>query len=343
MRKIVLLLAVIAVLIAGCTTWECSSDSECPQPLCPGVTTKCDFGKCTTVYPNGTLAKCENATLPNPSAKYCIDKGYRYEIETAADGSQRGYCYVRQSSIPFYEYKCDGWTFYRRECPSCNEFCKAMPHVECVGYWNITGQFPNCECQYVCSISNICSSDADCKSGYSCYNSRYCFPLPRGGLRCGNQEGDLFCHKLCNNNYDCPADMPYCMQVSITQGDVVTLKKMCMKEECKSDSDCPQPKCVGESAVVNVCTKGKCTMIASMPCNETEEMSRELCEENGGHWNECGSPCVGQPPDTPCIEVCVAQCECGGIDNLTCPSGYDCILPAEITGELGICTKPSQA
>lgn len=342
MRRL-LLFALIAVFLAGCTRWECSNDSECPQPLCTGVVAKCDFGKCVNTYPNGTLSKCENTTIPNPSAKYCVDKGYRYEIETAADGSQTGYCYVNQtpSGNP---YKCDGWAFYRGECPTCDAFCKAMPHIACVGYWNITGKFPDCKCQYVCSTFDVCSSDADCKSGYACYNSRYCFPLPHGGLRCGDQEGDLLCHKLCRYNSDCPSDMPYCRQVSITQGDVVTLKNMCMKEECKVDFDCPQPNCIG---IKNICVDGKCEMVNSSGsptnCGGGVNAEKELCETSGGHWNECGSPCIGQPPDTACAAVCVAQCECGGIEDYTCPLGYECTLPADITGGLGVCSRIPQA
>lgn len=33
---------------------------------------------------------------------------------------------------------------------TCEEYCKEQPHILCVGEWNITGEYPNCNCQYVC-------------------------------------------------------------------------------------------------------------------------------------------------------------------------------------------------
>jgi len=40
-------------------------------------------------------------------------------------------------------------TFKKTET-SCEEYCKEQPHILCVGEWNITGEYPNCNCQYVC-------------------------------------------------------------------------------------------------------------------------------------------------------------------------------------------------
>jgi putative hemolysin len=332
----ILALAFAAVFLAGCAApaWECFKDSDCPQPLCLGVISKCDFGRCVTVYQNGTLANCANVSIPNPAAKYCVDKGYRYEIETASDGSQIGYCYV--FSPESYLVKCEEWAFYRGECPNCDVFCKAMPHIECVGYWNISGQFPSCNCQYICSSGTVCSSDSDCPKSYVCYNSRFCGSTPFDVV-CGDQEGDLLCHKKCEVNSDCPVDMPYCRAVSMAQGDVVGMQMMCMREECKVDSDCPQPRCLG---MRGVCIEGRCSVVdsnnKSARCG-TEGMNKELCETYGGHWNECGSACTGRPSGTVCIQVCIAQCECGGIAGWKCPSGYSCRLAGEIADELGVC------
>ncbi|MBD3210657.1 hypothetical protein GF318_04725 [Candidatus Micrarchaeota archaeon] len=33
---------------------------------------------------------------------------------------------------------------------TCEEYCKTLPHVQCVGHWNISGTYPECTCQYVC-------------------------------------------------------------------------------------------------------------------------------------------------------------------------------------------------
>lgn len=42
----------------------------------------------------------------------------------------------------------------------CEEYCLAMPHVMCIGYWIINGNYPNCNCQKICS--SACVTDADC-------------------------------------------------------------------------------------------------------------------------------------------------------------------------------------
>ena len=36
--------------------------------------------------------------------------------------------------------------------PTCGEYCVSQPHIECVGEWNISGTYPNCNCGFVCTI-----------------------------------------------------------------------------------------------------------------------------------------------------------------------------------------------
>lgn len=36
---------------------------------------------------------------------------------------------------------------------SCIDYCPTIPHVQCVGEWNISGNYPNCQCDYVCETS----------------------------------------------------------------------------------------------------------------------------------------------------------------------------------------------
>jgi len=33
---------------------------------------------------------------------------------------------------------------------TCEEYCPTQSHVQCVGIWNISGAYPNCNCQYNC-------------------------------------------------------------------------------------------------------------------------------------------------------------------------------------------------
>ncbi len=48
--------------------------------------------------------------MPNPASVYCIQKGNKLEIRTAADGSQNGICVFPDGST------CDEWAYYLGEC-----------------------------------------------------------------------------------------------------------------------------------------------------------------------------------------------------------------------------------
>jgi len=34
---------------------------------------------------------------------------------------------------------------------TCEEYCSTQPHIMCVGEWNISGEYPNCNCQFTCT------------------------------------------------------------------------------------------------------------------------------------------------------------------------------------------------
>jgi len=72
------------------------------------------------------------ADMPNPASAYCIEKGYKSEIRTAADGSQSGYCIFPDGS------ECDEWAFFRGECgpsesPSIPNFVQAPLPMHATG------------------------------------------------------------------------------------------------------------------------------------------------------------------------------------------------------------------
>ena len=67
-------------------------------------------------------------------------------------------------------------------------------------------------------------------------------------------------------------------------------------------------------------------------------ITQEQCEQAGGNWNECGSPCAGTNADI-CIQMCEVQCECGGIAGFNCPEGFKCRLSGKIADEMGACVK----
>ncbi len=88
---------------------------------------------------------------------------------------------------------------------------------------------------------------------------------------------------------------------------------------------------------------GKCFQInyirdpcGELPSGRVMELTPEICRQAGGNWNECGSPCAGTDAEF-CIQVCQAQCECGGIAGFTCPVGYDCRLSGKTADEIGVC------
>tara|TARA_Y100000310_G_scaffold337750_1_gene425645 strand:+ start:1606 stop:1923 length:318 start_codon:yes stop_codon:yes gene_type:complete len=66
------------------------------------------------------------------------------------------------------------------------------------------------------------------------------------------------------------------------------------------------------------------------------EMTAAYCEESGGKWNECGSPCAGTDAEV-CVAVCSPQCECGGIAGFGCPENFNCKLSGKIADEIGVC------
>jgi len=79
------------------------------------------------------------------------------------------------------------------------------------------------------------------------------------------------------------------------------------------------------------------TAFSFFPPAFSRPLTKELCEDSDGTWNECGSLCTGQPTGTMCAQVCVAVCECKS--SFQCPPGYYCMTSGMGTNETGAC-KP---
>lgn len=47
------------------------------------------------------------------------------------------------------------------ESTTCEEYCLEQPHIECVGAWNISGEYPDCNCSYVCDVVEPEDDDLD--------------------------------------------------------------------------------------------------------------------------------------------------------------------------------------
>jgi hypothetical protein len=39
--------------------------------------------------------------------------------------------------------------------PTCLEHCKSLPHIMCVGEWNVSGTYPDCFCGFVCAEEEV--------------------------------------------------------------------------------------------------------------------------------------------------------------------------------------------
>ncbi|MBI3027066.1 hypothetical protein HYY70_03045 [Candidatus Woesearchaeota archaeon] len=88
----------------------------------------------------------------------------------------------------------------------------------------------------------------------------------------------------------------------------------------------------------NVCQPNEKESGCKADCGGLEGITAEQCSKAGGHWNECGSACSGTGAEI-CIQVCVPQCECGGIAGFRCPHGFRCKLSGRFTDEIGVCVK----
>src|SRR5512140_3253871 len=60
--------------------------------------------------PDAVATVMPQASIPNPASVYCVQKGNKLEIRTAADGSQNGICVFPDGST------CDEWAYFRGEC-----------------------------------------------------------------------------------------------------------------------------------------------------------------------------------------------------------------------------------
>ena len=43
--------------------------------------------------------------------------------------------------------------------PECSDYCLAQPHAACDGNWDVSGEYPDCVCSFICNISNSIEGD----------------------------------------------------------------------------------------------------------------------------------------------------------------------------------------
>ena len=110
---------------------------------------------------------------------------------------------------------------------------------------------------------------------------------------------------------------------------LVVLIAACKPQEDKdSESVCGNDVCDDEDE------ESSC----AADCGGFGGITNKQCEQAGGKWNDCGSPCAGTDAEA-CIQVCSAQCECGDIAGFNCPVGYGCRLSGTVADEIGVCIE----
>jgi putative hemolysin len=152
---------------------ECKTDEDCiPNTSMAGVNYFCDNGICRT-KPFG-----------NPADAFCEEQGGKIEIRTdpRTEDGQYSVCILSNGT------ECDAWSYYYGGCDSCIIYCLKQPHVACVGNWNITGEYPNCNCKFVCTTTDkeFCSSNSDCVPSQCCHPNS-----------CINKNFKAVCNVLC--------------------------------------------------------------------------------------------------------------------------------------------------
>ena len=81
------------------------------------------------------------------------------------------------------------------------------------------------EAEKVSPSLSSCAEERKCNEGFFCYDSQYSGMWPNGVVQ-GPQEGDLLCHKFCENNSDC-WDWKCREEVEIRMWDLVEKKSFC--------------------------------------------------------------------------------------------------------------------
>jgi hypothetical protein len=87
---------------------------------------------------------------------------------------------------------------------TCEEYCMDLPHAACVGEWNITGEYPDCDCAWICDTTNV--TDGGCVPEWSCtewsecsfngLQTRSCTDLNSCGTNAGKPEESRTCEAI---------------------------------------------------------------------------------------------------------------------------------------------------
>ncbi len=126
-----------------------------------------------------------------------------------------------------------------------------------------------------------CANDIECGEGYKCFNSQVCGLTPTD-VQCGEQFGDLKCHKSCETDNDCPLEMPKCEDTEFWQGDAGTNYKICVAGYPTTQAQC---------TAANGFWKEHCGILQDC-CNFKTTDFGEICTDS----QQCEGKCIAQNP-----------------------------------------------
>jgi hypothetical protein len=178
------LLCILTIFACGCTKTETTPVSPTPAATTPGMANPAavackdasltyeirqnpegsQYGVC--IMADGTVCdewayyrgECPapvvtttNTGMANPSAVYCEEQNLTYEIRTNPDGSQSGVCILSDGT------ECDGWEYYRGDCPAMPGAAIANPSAVYCEEQNLTYEIrtnPDSSQSGVCIMAN---------------------------------------------------------------------------------------------------------------------------------------------------------------------------------------------
>jgi hypothetical protein len=162
----------------------------------------------------------------------------------------------------------------------------------------------------------FCNKDSDCVAAQCCH------PISAINRAFAPDCKGISCSQVCEGPFDCGAGEIKCVDsICIIQPSKIINPEKPIEQKC-GDNTCD----LNEKQFTS-CPKD---------CGGFSGITKKQCEQFNGHWNDCGSPCLGVTTHY-CIKVCSAQCECGSKEKWTCPYGFTCRLTGNNLDELGVC------
>lgn len=226
------------------------------------------------------------SAIPNPSAVYCVEQGYEYEVRTHPDGGQYGVCVFPDGT------ECDAWQYYCKCEPNgigcwsddfdCHWPCEELPCKKagehalvsecCEGLEKIPPAYAyddRCEIDMV-GWTPICS---DCGNGIcETWESKCNCPQD---CNCLDTDGD----RICDWADNCPNDYNPDQEDS----DKKEVCPVCRDGVCEGDENgcnCPEDCGPGNCwTYIPICGNGRCELYASP--GESHESCPEDCPPVG--------------------------------------------------------------